>query len=138
MLRRFGTVPAYITVIEFQKATGLAHLHILINHWIDHGWVKESWQALGGGQQVYIEHVDVHRAAKYISKYLSKALLLSTLPGMRRVTTSRTIRLDEKKRSEYQWAVVRAQIERLFTMLGEGAVDVVRSDGELDSFAVRE
>ena len=136
--RKFGTAPKYVAVLEFQKVTGLAHLHIATDHWIDQAWAKEAWQALGGGQHVDIRYVDAHRAGAYLSKYLSKELLLGAPPGVRRVTTSRSIRLDEKKPSEYRWEVIKTQIDRFFVMFRESAIQVVQSEGELESFSTRE
>lgn len=136
--RKLGAAPKYVAVLEFQKVTGLAHLHIATDHWIDQAWAKEAWQALGGGQHVDIRHIDAHRAGAYLSKYLSKELLLSAPPGVRRVTTSRSIHLDEKKPSEYQWEVIKAEIDRILIIFRESANQVVLSDGELESFAARE
>lgn len=141
MLRRFKVAPTFIAVLEFQKETGMAHLHIVVDRYIEQSWIKESWQTLGGGQHVDIRHVDVHRAAAYLSKYLSKDMLLSAPSGMRRVSTSRSVRLDQKKASEYQWKVLDLSIDSFFSHLGfySGLVqDIVRSDGELESFSVQE
>lgn len=136
--RKFGAAPRYVAVLEFQKVTGLAHLHIATDRWIDQAWAKEAWQALGGGQHVDIRHIDAHRAGAYLSKYLSKELLLSAPPGVRRVTTSRSIKLDEKKPTEYLWQVFKTQIDRFFVMFRESAIEVVQSEGELESFSARE
>jgi len=133
-----GKAPKYIAVLEFQKTTGLAHLHIAIDCWIDQGWLKEAWQAIGGGQHVDIRYKDAHRAGAYISKYLSKEMLLNAPPGMRRVTTARAIRLNEKKVGEFLWEVLKAPIDRIYVIFAQEAVDEVRSEGELDSFTVRE
>jgi hypothetical protein len=65
-------------------------------------------------------------------------MLLSAPVGMRRVTTSRSIKLDQKKKSEFQWQVVKAPIDRYYVVLRESAQEVVRNDGELESFSVRE
>lgn len=136
--RRYGEAPKYIAILEFQKVTGLAHLHIVIDRYIEQAWAKQAWQAVGGGQHVDIRHIDAHRAAAYLSKYLSKDMLLSAPVGMRRVTTSRSIRLDQKKKPEFQWQVVKAPIDRYYVLLWESATEIVRSDGELESFSVRE
>jgi hypothetical protein len=138
MGRKYGAMPAFISVLEFQKATGMAHLHVVLNRWVDQAWVKESWQALGGGQHVDIRQIDAHRAAAYLSKYLSKEMFVNAPPGMRRVTTSRSIRLGDRKASGYVWEIVKAPINRFYVVLWEAAEDIVRSDGELQSFAVRE
>lgn len=136
--RRYGVAPKYIAILEFQKATGLAHLHIVIDRYIEQAWAKQVWQAVGGGQHVDIRHIDAHRAAAYLSKYLSKDLLLSAPTGMRRVTTSRSIRLDQKRKSDFEWQVVKAPIDRYWEMLRASANEVVHSDGELESFSVLE
>ena len=138
LLRRYGVAPKYVAVLEFQKATGLAHLHIVIDRYIPQAWAKEAWQAVGGGQHVHIRHADAHRIAPYLAKYLSKELLLSGVPGMRRVTTSRTIKLDEKKQSEYCWEVCRSSIDRMYVFFRDLAIEEVHSDGELESFGIRE
>jgi hypothetical protein len=127
-----------VAVLEFQKTTGLAHLHIVIDRYIDQGWAKEAWSAVGGGQHVDIRRVDAHRAGAYLSKYLSKELLLSAPLGMRRVTTSRSIKLNEKKPSEFIWEVCRSPIDRVYVLLRELVKDEVRDGGELDSFTVLE
>jgi hypothetical protein len=138
MHRKFKSAPTYVSVIEFQKVTGLAHLHIVIDRYIDQKWVKEAWQALGGGQHVDIRHVDVHRAAAYLSKYLSKEVLLSAPIGMRRVTTSRSVKLNPKKIAEYLWEVLKAPIDRVYVLFTPSAQDAKFDDGELASFVIRE
>jgi hypothetical protein len=136
--RRYGRAPKYIAILEFQKVTGLAHLHIVIDRYMEQAWVKQAWQAVGGGQHVDIRQIDAHRAAAYLSKYLSKDMFLSAPSGMRRVTTSRSIRLDEKKPSEYHWQVIKAQIDRCFVAFRESATDVLLNEGEMQSFFVRD
>lgn len=65
-------------------------------------------------------------------------MLLGAPIGMRRVTTSRSVKLDEKKASEFVWKVLKRPIERFLVLLHEVATDQIRSDGELESFVVRE
>jgi hypothetical protein len=136
--RQYGVAPKYVATLEFQKATGLAHIHVAIDRYIDQAWAKESWQAVGGGQHVDIRYKDAHRAGAYISKYLTKELLLSAPQGMRRVTTSRSIQLNEKRPSDFQWEIVKGPIDRLYMVFQEVAIDEVRSEGELESFSLRE
>ena len=136
--RRFGEAPKYIAVLEFQKTTGLAHLHIVIDRYIEHAWAKNVWSRIGGGEHVHLRGIDAHRAAAYLSKYLSKELLLSAPEGIRRVTTSRSINFD-KKSSEYQWRLLKSAIERFYVIFEKAAEQVLRDDeGELDAFVVRE
>jgi hypothetical protein len=125
----------YIAVLEFQKS-GIAHLHLLVDRYIPWEWIRQSWSALGGGQMVFIKYVDVHRIARYLSKYLTKELLLSAPKRSRRVTTSRSLRLIEKKESEVRWSLSRVPISFWYSYL----ISVVESvqldqDGFLESFA---
>lgn len=137
-LRRYSEPPKFIAVMELQKRTGLAHLHIVVDRYIEQAWIKKNWTAVGGGEQVHIQLVDAHRSAAYLSKYLSKDLLLSAPAGVRRVSTSRSIRLNEKKSSEYEWQIVKTTIDRMYVLLRDVATDEVRTDGELESFSIRE
>ena len=79
--RKYGAPVKYIAVLEFHKS-GVAHLHLLVDRFIPWDWIRQSWSALGGGQVVFIKYVDVHRIARYLSKYLTKELLLSARNGL--------------------------------------------------------
>jgi hypothetical protein len=137
--RKFGRAPKYIAVLEFQKTTGLAHLHIVIDSYIEYAWAKKVWASIGGGEHVDLRRIDAHRAAAYLSKYLSKELLLSAPEGTRRITCSQSIKLNPKKPSEYSWDILPTTIQRLYELLIEKAEDVVRNpDGEIEFFVVRE
>ena len=137
--RRFGRGPKFIAILEFQKRTGLAHLHIVVDRYIPRDWIQERWVAAGGGAHVDIRHVDVHRVAAYLSKYLTKELLLDVPDGVRRVSTSRSIKLNEKKPSEFAWQVLKTTIERQYVLLVERATDeVISEDDDLESFSLRE
>jgi hypothetical protein len=137
--RKFGKAPKYIAVLEFQKTTGLAHLHIIIDCYIEHAWAKKVWSSIGGGEHVHLCRIDAHRAAAYLSKYLSKELLLSAPEGTRRITCSQSIKLNPKKASEYEWVVIATTIEWLYELLIAKAEDVIRNAaGEIEYFAVRE
>jgi hypothetical protein len=109
--RRFGGSVQFIGVLEFQK-NGLAHLHILLGVYIPQGWLSEAWQSIGGGEVVDIRYVDVHRVAGYLATYLAGEKIEHTLgwllPRARIFTTSRGIRLTEKKKSEGWWIVRRS------------------------------
>ena len=54
------------------------------------------------------------------------------------MSTSRSIRLNEKKNPEYDWLIVKTTIDRMYVLLREVATDEVRTDGELESFSIRE
>jgi hypothetical protein len=82
--RKYGKALPYICVLEYQK-NGYAHLHILLNRRIEIDWLREKWQAVGGGWNVWIKLVKVRRTVNYVSKYLSKDLILSAPKGSRRL-----------------------------------------------------
>lgn len=133
--RKYGIPVKYIAVLEFHKS-GIAHLHLLVDRFIPWDWIRESWSALGGGRMVRIEYVDVHRIARYLSKYLTKELLLSAPKRSRRVTTSRSLRLIGKKDAETGWALLKVSIFHLYSRLFAIAEAIqLDGDGFLESFA---
>jgi len=91
--RYYGVVPRFITVLEFTKS-GTPHLHVLLDRYIPQAWVSNVWSGLGGGRVVWVKRIrDVSR---YLSKYLTKDLLLSAPKGSRRITACRAIKLFPK------------------------------------------
>lgn len=138
MRRTYGRTPNFISVLEFQKCSGLAHLHVIVDRYIAHQWLKHAWQAVGGGQHVHIQYVDVQRSARYLAKYLSKDVLLSAPAGIRRISTSRSITLNDSRESEYSWKLIKATIDRVYVYLREIATELMHVEGELDSFSIRE
>lgn len=135
--RKLGRAPSYIRVLEYQK-NGNAHLHILVRDWLDHRWVSEAWEAVGGGRIVDIRFVDMHRVSHYLSKYLTKQMLELAPPRARRVTTSRDIRLMEKQESEFVWIMLRVPLLRLFDRYSRVQSARLDQDGYLVSFEVFE
>jgi hypothetical protein len=136
--RKYGVAPAYIRVLEFQR-NGNPHLHILIDRFIAQTWLQQAWQAVGGGRFVNIKFVDIQRVGRYISKYLTKELLLSAPLRSRRVTTSRGIHLLEKQPTEMKWELLRLPILRLFDILREFVTEYAcDEDAALLSFVIAE
>lgn len=134
--RNFGVSITYIRILEFQK-NGNPHFHILVDRFIPQAWIKSTWQAVGGGRFVDIRYVDVHRIARYLSKYLTKELLLSAPKRSRRVTVSRGVHLLEKKKSDLVWQLFRKSIFDCFTECLPDLDDVLLDDeGVLKEFAV--
>jgi hypothetical protein len=113
--RKLGHSPAYIRVLEYQK-NGNAHLHVLLNCYLPQDWVSEAWEAVGGGRIVDIKRVDLHRVSRYLSKYLTKQMILCAPKRARRVTTSRGIKLFEKQPSDFAWQMIKTPILRLFDL----------------------
>lgn len=65
----------YIWVIEFQKDTHNAHMHILINQFLPIEIIRELWTYVGGGVQMRIEKArTVSGCAIYATKYIIKGL----------------------------------------------------------------
>lgn len=134
--RRYRTSLSFIAVVELQKS-GYAHLHVLIDRFIEQHWIAEAWQAVGGGQIVDIRHVDIHRIAPYMSKYLTKDLLLAPFkPRQRRYTTSRDFRLLSTTPSG-QWNLLKVPIEFLFALKRQTSMEAVfDGHGSLQSFGL--
>jgi hypothetical protein len=136
--KRFGYTPEFVAVIEFQKTTGLIHLHVALGRFVEQAWIKRVWEMVGGGQHVDIKYKDPHRAAAYMSKYLSKELLVHAPEGTRRITTSRSIKLNERKPSDCVWVVLKSPITIFLELLRKRAEEVrCDPEGILESFRVR-
>ena len=134
--RKFGVSIKYIRVLEFQQ-NGNPHFHILVDRFISQAWIKQSWQAVGGGRFVHIQFVDVHRISRYLSKYLTKEMLLSAPKRSRRVTVSRGLRLLEKSKAaaDTAWRLLRISIWVLFDVLIPDLRSVeLDAEGVLKSF----
>jgi hypothetical protein len=135
MRRAYGVPIKYIAVLEFHKS-GIAHLHLLIDRFIPWEWIKRSWSALGGGQIVFVKYVDVHRISHYLSKYLTKEMLLSAPQRSRRVTTSRSLRLIPKRESDATWFLLRVSIFVMYARWFFAAFNIqLDADGVLESFS---
>jgi hypothetical protein len=134
--RRLGKTISFISVLELQKS-GYAHLHVLVDRYIEQAWVSESWQAVGGGRIVDIRQVDIHRVAPYLSKYLTKVLILAGVrPGQRRYTTSRDILLFVRQESGL-WKLMKTPVEFLYSQeLGDIVGEERDSEGILQWFVI--
>jgi len=113
--RKYGVPPDYICVMEFTQR-GIPHLHVLFDRYIEHAWISKTWDSIGGGRIVFIKQVTIRHVARYLSKYLTKDLLLSAPKGTRRITTSRTIKLFPKFNSGISWELLRESIWHLLTI----------------------
>jgi hypothetical protein len=134
--RKYGIAPTYIRVLEFHKS-GLPHFHILIDRYIPQAWISSAWSAVGGGRMVDVRQRDIHRISHYLSKYLTKELLLSAPKRSRRITTSRTIKLFEKAAKEFAWAFLKAPISRLFDIYQSVICGIERDEeNELSAFSI--
>jgi hypothetical protein len=123
--RKLKHSPKYIRVLEHQK-NGNAHLHLLLNDYIRQEWIADAWSALGGGRVVDIRRVTMRNVSHYLSKYLTKQMLLSAPKRTRRVTTSRGLVLNPKLRTEYTWNLISIPIGRLYDVYWKEATNVCR------------
>jgi len=102
-----GKTIDFFCVLEFQKKTELAHLHVLLNSYFEFAWLKKKWQSVGGGEHVDIQYIDPHRVVAYLTKYLAGEKIVHTLehlPKRARIfTTSQSIILWERKKSTGWW-----------------------------------
>ena len=128
--RRFLEAPQYIAVLEFQKS-GSPHLHILVDRWMTQAWLKHAWESLGGGWSVDVRYVDIHNVARYLSKYLTKELLLSAPKRSRRVTTSRGVHLFPKKpASDVRYKLRKLSVDYFFGLHAAEAQNLQFDDEE--------
>lgn len=134
--RELGKTVEFICVMEFQQ-NGYAHLHVLLSHYVSQAWIKASWQSLGGGQIVDIRQVDMHRIAGYVSKYLTKEMILGQqTKRYRRYTTSRGIQLFEKA-VKGLWKIIKTPLHVLKQSYQALIVDEsTAEDGILESFEI--
>jgi hypothetical protein len=126
-----GTKVSYISIVELHKS-GIAHLHVLIGVFVSQEWISESWQAVGGGRIVDIRLVDIHRVSAYLSKYVTKDLLLMVPAKKKRISTSRNIRLFPPKEKKRGWVISSSSIEYNWEYL-EG----VRLLDEYDNYGLK-
>jgi len=135
--RQYGTSVTFISVVEFQKS-GYAHLHVLVDRYIAHNWLKGAWQAVGGGSIVDIRLVDIHKISSYLPKYLTKEILLSHCDTKyRRYTTSRDLLLF-KKPPKGVWMLLTVSIEYLFGQVDRTTIlDYSEERGLIDWFLVK-
>jgi hypothetical protein len=145
--KRYGVAPNYICVMEFQHETKMPHLHVLIDRYIEWSWACRVWEQAGGGAHVDIRagkkgasgFVDCHRIAHYLSKYLTKELMMSAPKRSRRVTTSKAVSLNARAATAalYAWGMMREQIFTMFIRNSKRAAELAwGSDSILQSFSV--
>ena len=135
--RKYGKSISFISVIELQKS-GYAHLHILVDRYIDQKWLSNSWDRIGGGKIVDIRWVDTHRVAHYLAKYLTKDMILDVPAGIRRYSTSRDILLIAKQKSGNKWVIIKIPIETLLSVHSRKIFEKKQSkSGELLFFKIK-
>ena len=136
LTRKEGQSITFIAVLEFQKS-GYAHLHVLVDRHLSFSWIQQAWMALGGGKFVNIKQTEVHKIAAYLSKYLTKDLLLAPQFGkFRRYTTSRSITMFLKA-DKGVWRLVKTSLEYLRTLVDRTLIgETIDDNGHLDELTV--
>jgi len=89
-------------VVQIQPQTGYPHYHIMLSEYIPFKWLKESWQALGGGS-VYIRAVKIDNINGFVRGYFTKQVLGFDFPAYtRRYSSSQNIKLAKPKEAGWQ------------------------------------
>lgn len=134
--RRFGSPISFIAILELNRS-GFAHLHVLVDRFIDQRWISRAWESLGGGKIVYINRVNIRNIASYLSNYLTKDLLAADYPnGHGRYTTSRDIKLSSTTH-EGKWTLLFASLDDLYCRVQQRVTREIRdNDGALESFDI--
>jgi hypothetical protein len=120
--RRTGKKVNYIAVLELHQGGGAnhgkPHLHILLDSYIEQEWISKAWQSVGGGSRVWIEKVTIKNASRYLSKYLTKQMLLSAPKKTRRITCSRSITLKSRfiGPKHYNWSLRKQPIQYFYEL----------------------
>jgi len=113
---------SYICVLELHKS-GLPHLHVLVNKFIPQAWISNAWSAVGGGKIVFIEKVkDTKHIGYYLSKYLTKSVDTILPKRLRRITTSRDIKLNKFEKGDTKWELSPLAMDMIEKMTGSREV----------------
>lgn len=76
----------------------------------------------------------MHRVSSYLSKYLTKEMLLYAPKRARRVTCSKGIRMREDKPKTHTWQLVKVNIVRIFDLHVASAINIQAPEGHLLAF----
>jgi hypothetical protein len=92
----------WIKVLQIQPGTGLPHYHIMLSEYVPFKWIKEAWQAVGGGS-VYIRYVHIDTISGFIKGYFTRQVLGQGFPPRkRRYSCSRNISLRPEKKPGWE------------------------------------
>jgi hypothetical protein len=117
--RRYDEAISYICVLELHES-GLPHLHALVDQFIPQRWISEAWEAVGGGRIVFIERTkEIRDIGRYLAKYLTKRNGASSLHRLRRISTSRDIKLRQFDPGEFKWHVSPIGMDAIEKIAGE-------------------
>jgi len=117
--RKYNEAISFICVLELHKS-GFPHLHTLVDRFIPQKWISQAWESVGGGPIVFIERLgNVGEIGRYLAKYLTKSSGEKRLRGLRRLSTSRDIKLRQFKPGELKWHV---------SPIGMDAIEIIGGD----------
>jgi hypothetical protein len=89
-------------MLQIQEGTGNDHYHIMLSQFIPFKWLKQAWQAVGGGS-VYIRAVKIDSVGSFIRGYFTKQVLNQRFPyRARRYSCSRNIHLARAKSMDWE------------------------------------
>ena len=130
--RTTGKSLVFIAVVELH-ASGVPHLHVLVDSYFPQAWVSQAWQAVGGGQIVDIRAVEIRRVSAYLSKYITKEKMLDNFPkGVRRFSTSRGLSLFERSKGDGSWGLATRAIEEFYATAN--GIDKASEKYEIDPY----
>ena len=133
--REFGKKLSYIRVIEYQKGTGQAHYHILVDRFIPFNSIRAIWKRVSNQGSVDIRLIDIHRVKSYLTKYLTKDILINVPKDKKRYVMSRDIKIGEKIKSA--WVFVKRSFEEIYSLaMFKGIVEKERYEEGRVSFFI--
>lgn len=104
-LKRQNPEAEYAAVKQFGSLTGMLHLHVVLIGWqyLKQGQLSRRWERHSGARVVDIRRKEGGKAARYVSRYLSRTV--GEMDLRKCVTYSRGFPALEKR--EKRWRVVR-------------------------------
>jgi hypothetical protein len=105
----------FIMAKEPQPKSGVWSINVLVDCYVDQGWLSRTWSACGGGKIVWVKLGD-QGTVRYLAKYFSK--FWTTLPpSFKRYSTSRGISLTKKMEGSKDWRIVNFPINLLYARI---------------------
>jgi hypothetical protein len=101
----------FIMAKEPQPRSGVWSVNVLVDCYVDQGWLSRTWSACGGGKIVWVELGD-QGTVRYVAKYFSK-FWTSLPPSFKRYSTSRGISLTKTMEGAKDWGIVKFPISLL-------------------------
>lgn len=117
--RKYDEAISYICVLELHES-GIPHLHALVDRFIPQQWISTAWEAVGGGRIVFIERAkEIAEVGRYLAKYMTKRNGASSVRRLRRISTSRDIKLRRFDPGDMKWQVSPIGMDAIEKIAGE-------------------